>query len=196
MSETLDSPCQHSQTVWEAGMWEGPIFKSHTEKDIVGLQRFLGGASGKELACQCRRPTRCGFDLLVQEDPLEEGMATHSSILAWRIPWTEEPGRLQSMWSQRVGPNYSDLACTHTGFKETWKPELKVHTALLALIAARPAWPVSFSHLIADQVFLFSRLHDKKTRFPQLFLSSHEPPSLTLSFPVPDSSGKGVHWAW
>ena len=31
------------------------------------------------------------------EDPLEEGMATHSSILAWRIPWTEEPGRLQSM---------------------------------------------------------------------------------------------------
>ena len=37
------------------------------------------------------------------EDPLEEGMATHSSILAWRIPWTEEPSRLQSMGSQRVG---------------------------------------------------------------------------------------------
>ena len=37
------------------------------------------------------------------EDPLEEGMTTHSSILAWRIPWTEEPGRLQSMESQRVG---------------------------------------------------------------------------------------------
>ena len=34
---------------------------------------------------------------LSQEDPLEKGMATHSSILAWRIPWTEEPGRLQSM---------------------------------------------------------------------------------------------------
>ena len=37
------------------------------------------------------------------EDPLEEGMATHSSNLAWRIPWTEEPGRLQSIGSQRVG---------------------------------------------------------------------------------------------
>ena len=37
------------------------------------------------------------------EDPLEKEMATHSSILAWRIPWTEEPGRLQSMGSQRVG---------------------------------------------------------------------------------------------
>jgi len=36
------------------------------------------------------------------EDPLEEGMATHSSILAWRIPWTEEPGMLQSMQSHRV----------------------------------------------------------------------------------------------
>ena len=38
-----------------------------------------------------------------QEDPLEEGMATHSSILGWRSPWTEEPGRLQSTELQRVG---------------------------------------------------------------------------------------------
>ena len=37
------------------------------------------------------------------EDPLEKEMATHSSILAWRIPWTEEPGRLQSTGSQRIG---------------------------------------------------------------------------------------------
>ena len=40
---------------------------------------------------------------LGEEDPLEEGMATHSSILAWRIPWTEEPGGLRSTRSQRVG---------------------------------------------------------------------------------------------
>ena len=40
---------------------------------------------------------------LGREDLLEKGMATHSSILAWRIPWTEEPGGLQSMGSQRVG---------------------------------------------------------------------------------------------
>ena len=39
---------------------------------------------------------------LGREDPLEEGMATHSSVLAWRIPWTEEPRGLQSMGSQRV----------------------------------------------------------------------------------------------
>ena len=41
------------------------------------------------------------------EDPLEKGMATHSSILAWEIPWTEEPGRLQLMGSQRVGHDWA-----------------------------------------------------------------------------------------
>ena len=44
---------------------------------------------------------------LGQEDPLEKEMATHSSILAWRIPWTEEPGGLQSMGSQRVGHDWA-----------------------------------------------------------------------------------------
>ena len=47
---------------------------------------------------------------LGREDPLEEGKATHSSLLAWRIPWTEEPGGLQSTESQRVGHNRSNLA--------------------------------------------------------------------------------------
>ena len=42
---------------------------------------------------------------LSQEDPLEKEKATHSSILAWRIPWTEEPGGLQSMGSQRFRPD-------------------------------------------------------------------------------------------
>jgi len=50
-----------------------------------------------------------GFETWVrslgQEDPLEKGMATHSSILAWRIPWTEKPGGLWSMELQRVGHN-------------------------------------------------------------------------------------------
>ena len=44
-------------------------------------------------------------ETLDQKDPLEKEMATHSSILAWEIPWTEEPGRLQSMELQRVGHN-------------------------------------------------------------------------------------------
>jgi len=47
--------------------------------------------------------TQVGY--LAQEDPLEKGMATHSSALAWRISWTEKPGGLQPMGSQRVGHN-------------------------------------------------------------------------------------------
>ena len=45
-------------------------------------------------------------------EALEEGMVTHSSILVWRIPWTEEPGRLQSIGSQRVRLDWNDLAHT------------------------------------------------------------------------------------
>ena len=50
---------------------------------------------------------------LGREDPLEEGMATHSSILAWRIPWTEEPGGLQSMGSQKAEHNRAHTHTTH-----------------------------------------------------------------------------------
>ena len=51
---------------------------------------------------------------LGREDPLENGMATHSSILVWRIPWTEEPGRLEPMGSQGVGTvdNSPDMEAT------------------------------------------------------------------------------------
>ena len=57
-----------------------------------------------------------GVRFLGQEDPLGEEMATHSSILSWRIPWTEEPGGLQSMGSRRIGHDQSYLACTHVHF--------------------------------------------------------------------------------
>ena len=56
---------------------------------------------------------------LGHEDPLEKGMANHSSILAWRISWTEEPGGLQSMESEKVGHNG---ACTHRGEMATLCP--------------------------------------------------------------------------
>ena len=48
------------------------------------------------------------------EDPPEKGMATHSSVLAWRIPWTEEPGELQSIESQRIGHDWVTNTHTHT----------------------------------------------------------------------------------
>jgi len=56
----------------------------------------------------------CLFSNLGQEDPLEKEMETYSNIPAWRIPWTEEPGRLQSMGSQRVGHDLRDRAQAQT----------------------------------------------------------------------------------
>ena len=66
---------------------------------------FPSGSDDKESICNAGDLGSGGKIFLGWEDPLEEDMATHSSILAWRIPWTEEPGWLQSMGLQRVGHN-------------------------------------------------------------------------------------------
>ena len=62
---------------------------------------FAGGSDGKVSATMRETSVKS----LSQEDPLEKEMGTHPSTLAWKIPWTEEPGRLQSMGSQRVRLN-------------------------------------------------------------------------------------------
>ena len=68
---------------------------------IIKEMGFPGGSVVKNPPAM-QEPQEMQVQSLGQEDPLEEGMATHSSILAWRIPWTEEPGGLQSMGQQRV----------------------------------------------------------------------------------------------
>ena len=78
---------------------KGENTHTHTHTHMMGSP---GGTSGKEPICQGRRQ-ETWVQSRGQEDPLEEGMATHSRILAWRIPWAEEPGRIQSIESQRVG---------------------------------------------------------------------------------------------
>ena len=71
------------------------------------LEYACGGSDSKESACNAG-----DLGLIPEwEDPLEEGIATHSSIFAWRIPWTEEPGRLRSKGLQRVR---QDCGSTHT----------------------------------------------------------------------------------
>ena len=88
----------------EGGRSPGPIYGGNQGSKLVlrgqssvGLPRWL---SGKESIRQFRN---LRFDPWVGEDLLEKEMATLSSILAWKIPWTEEPGRLQPMGSKRVG---------------------------------------------------------------------------------------------
>ena len=83
----------------------------------VGAWGHPSPTSGRELACQFRCK-RHGFHPWVREDPLEEGMATHSSILAWRIPWTEEPGRLQSIRLQ--SQTWLKGLSMHAPYKSQW----------------------------------------------------------------------------
>ena len=77
---------------------------------ILTSDSFPGGSDGKESACNVEDPE---VRSLGSEDPLEKGMATHSGILNWRILWTEEPGGLQSVESQRVR---HDSATQHFDF--------------------------------------------------------------------------------
>ena len=64
------------------------------------------------------------FQSLGREDSLEEGMRTHSSILAWRIPWTEEPSRLPFIGLHRIRNNCRDSACTHVWEPFPWRARL------------------------------------------------------------------------
>ena len=73
-----------------------------------------GGISGKQPSCQCRRCKRHRFDPWVQKMPWRKKWQPFSIILAWRIPRAEEHGGVQSMGSQRVGHNWSNLVHTHT----------------------------------------------------------------------------------
>ena len=87
-----------------------------TNAFTLGLLRWL---SGKKTCLQCRKHgRRCRFDPWVRKNPLEKEIAPHSSILAWKVPWIEEPRglqtRLQSMGSQRVG---HDWAAKHAALR-------------------------------------------------------------------------------
>ena len=68
------------------------------ERCFGGYKYFCGGSDGKESACNVETQVQS----LGRQDSLEKEMASYSSILSWRIPWTEKPGELQSMGSQTV----------------------------------------------------------------------------------------------
>ena len=94
-----------------------PILNFNVCKDPLSNKARLAGLGGWDKAVSLGAIIQPTASLMAQmvknlpamletlgwEDPLEKGKPTHSSILAWRIPWTEEPGGLQSMGSQRVG---------------------------------------------------------------------------------------------
>ena len=117
--EGNDNPLQYSclENPIDRGPWRAIVHGDSVRHDWIYLARasilgLSGLPSGKE-------PTHNGGDsgdvdsVPGSEDPLEKGMATHSSILDWRIPWTEEPNGLQSIRLQRTGYDWSNLACMH-----------------------------------------------------------------------------------
>ena len=100
-----------SETTWDVCtrecFWVGPYQESKEKffKPLPPTSCFGGVSLVAQMVKNLPTMQKTRVQSLGQEDPLEEGMATHSSILAWRIPWTEESGRLQSMGSQRAGYN-------------------------------------------------------------------------------------------
>ena len=119
--------------------------KSGKNTDILCSRGFPGGSGVKNLpAMQEVQVWSMGG-----EDPLEEGMAIHSSILAWIITWTEEPGGLQSIVSWRGGHNWSDLARTHCVQRS------ETHTTAKMLIP--PKWCIHSmkSQSKSQQIYIF-----------------------------------------
>ena len=116
----LDLLCEHEQTTIPLWAWDISIReKKRLEQALHHLQQYSSArrpipaslvvALGVSLVVQTVKnlPANVGdwVRSLGWEDPLEKRMTTHSTVLAWRIPWTEEPGRLQSVGSQRVVHN-------------------------------------------------------------------------------------------
>ena len=114
LGEGNGTPLQYFclESPMDGGAWWAAVYRvaqSQTRLKRLSSSRltlggFLGGSVGKESACNIGDVG----SILSPEDSLEEGMATHSSVLAWEIPWTEEPGGLHSVRQQRVRCGQSD----------------------------------------------------------------------------------------
>ena len=131
------------------------LFGKKFGKRYYGYRGFPGGTSGKEPTCHCWRH-EMRVRSLGQEDPLEEGRATHSGIFAWRIPRTEETGGQQSIGLQRVGHNWSDVALTHTITDTFWRQCAALYDKyrhLLSWLCLNFLW---FSHMLLKSQHIIS----------------------------------------
>ena len=87
----------------DKGAWQAVVHRLSQSQTRLKQLSTHAGTLGNVQLCSIHRETQdTQVRSLGQEDPLKEELATHSNILAWRIPWTEEPGWLQSMGAQRV----------------------------------------------------------------------------------------------
>ena len=130
-----------------------------------------------------------GIQSLGWEDPLQKGMATHSSILAWRIPWTEEPGRLHSPWCHKESDTTEQLIHTHT-YTYTHTHTHTEHTQHLAKEEKKLlCFNKSLKQILGKPL---KNSDNKKTQistYISLSITSSEKPSLIIcSYKMKDSS--------
>ena len=121
IGEENDNPlhCSCLENPRDIGAWWAAVYGvaqvRHDWSDLAAAAAgFPGGTNGQEHACQCSRHKKRVWSL-GGEDPLEEEITTHSSILAGKIPRTEQPAELQSIGSQRFGHNW-----THSSDHWAW----------------------------------------------------------------------------
>ena len=153
----------------------------------------LGGSKGKESACTAGDP---GLITGSKKDSLEKGMTALSSILAWRIPWTEEPGGLQSIGSQRVGHEWATFTSLYL-FLSSIK--------FLFISFFRVCWPLSPLRLPPPNLlisgcysFQFRAVYSLILCVPHCFATSYSIPDL-LSFLFSQVSLPLIHstfWRW
>ena len=136
--------------------WKGNEGK-HSSSVVLFIISFVSPASlpthwlsGKESTCQCRRCRRCRFDLWVRKIPLRRKWQPTPVFLPGQIPWTEEPGGLQSMGSERAGHSwvteharmpYLAIHLSYWSLKlqyEAIEPELSIHTLYASISRGVP----------------------------------------------------------
>ena len=135
-----NQPAMREIWVWSLG-WENPLEKGKATHSSILAWRisFVSSLVAQRVKClSTMRET--WVQSLGWEDPLEKEMATHSSTIAWKTPWTEEPGRLQSMGLQRVGHDWAtslvtfhlrDASSSLRG-KDPLKEGMATHSSILA----------------------------------------------------------------
>ena len=117
---------------------------------------FLPGFPGSPVVKNLPSKQKTQIQSLSQEDPLEEKMAAHPSILAWRIPWTKEPDGLQPTGHRRVGHNWSNWMAAAEAFFPSF-PRALLHSCLLR---SPPSYsllaPLPILNFLSPEIYLFS----------------------------------------
>ena len=158
-------PEESSTLLWDSGINIALGVRAHGLQPWIYIWSTLSDSLVAQMVKNLPAMRETQVQFLGEEDPLEKGMATHSSILPWRIPWTEKLGRLQSMGLQRAGHNCTTNTLT---FCESQFPRLKRHECEFDNIAD----PLSLLHRLKF-IWLYSYSLPESEKSESVRCSSH-----------------------